>query len=122
MAPAYLKVFSVELDGDVLIVTPQGDAEAFRYQDFHVETNSLLDLVNRQQPRRLVMDFSAVTLVGSLMFATLIKLARAFDHAQKGACFCGASEPMQQALQTMRLTSRWQHFETRDEALQWALS
>lgn len=119
MAPTHLKVFVVEAHQRLLIVTPQGDTEAFRYQDVHVETNSLLDFVRRHQPQKLLVDFSAAHIVGSLMFASLIKLARFFDDGQKLACFCSASEPMQQSMQAMRITSRWPHFETREAALEY---
>lgn len=118
MAPTHLKVFAVEAQDRTLIVTPQGDTEAFRYQDIHVETNSLLDFVKRNRPDGLLVDFSSVDLIGSLMFASLIKLARHFEDANKVACFCSATEPMQQALHTMRITSKWSYFENRVEALE----
>ncbi len=117
MTPTHLKVFVVEARDQLLIVAPQGDTEAFRYQEVHVETNSLLDFVRRNQPSKLIVDFSSVGLIGSLMFASLIKLARFFDDSEKMACFCCASEPMQQSMHAMRLTSRWPHFETREAAL-----
>lgn len=117
MVPTHLKVFLVEAHDQLLIVAPQGDTEAFRYQEVHVETNAMLEFVRRNQPRRLLVDFSSVGLIGSLMFASLIKLARFFDSADKRACFCCASEPMQQSMQAMRLTSHWPHFDSREAAL-----
>jgi hypothetical protein len=41
-------VFTTELIGDTLVVTPQGDSTGFRYNDIHSETNAVITAIDRQ--------------------------------------------------------------------------
>ncbi len=73
------QVFSVDIVENFVIVTPNGDATGFRYQDIHTATNSLVDSIRRQRISRMVIDFGEVEVVGSIMISS--------DH-QAGAQHC----------------------------------
>ncbi|MHC4877839.1 MAG: STAS domain-containing protein [Planctomycetota bacterium] len=111
------KVFSVEIVEHVVVVTPNGDASAFRYQDIHTATNTLVDSIARQKVQRMVVDFGEVDVVGSIMISSIIKLARSIARQQGTAVFCNSSETMQNVISTMNLTKLWPYYESRDEAV-----
>ena len=69
-------VFTTELVGQVLVVTPQGDSTGFRYNDIHSETNAVITAIDRQNAEHLVVNFASVEIVGSIMISAIIKLAR----------------------------------------------
>ena len=111
------QVFSVDIVENVVIVTPNGDASGFRYQDIHTATNSLVDSIKRQRIPRMVVDFGEVEVVGSIMISSIIKLARSIADQRGIAAFCNSSETMRDVISTMNLTKLWAHYDTREEAL-----
>ena len=121
MAPPLLKVFLIEQVGSTLIMTPQGDTSIFRYSEVHSETNSLLDYLSRGSCKNLLIDFSCVDLIGSLMFASVLKVARKMDEQKGKSCFCCASDTMREAMHTMNLTKQWPYFESKEAAVTFLL-
>ncbi len=111
------QVFSVDIIENVVIVSPNGDANGFRYQDIHTATNSLVDSIRRQRIARMVVDFGEVDIVGSIMISSIIKLARSIADQQGTAAFCNSSESMREVISTMNLTKLWAHYDSRDEAV-----
>jgi anti-anti-sigma factor len=111
------RVFSVEIVQNVVIVTPNGDATGFRYQDIHTATNSLVDSIRRQQISRMVVDFGEVDIIGSIMISSIIKLARSIADQKGTAAFCNSSASMRDVISTMNLTRLWAHYDSRDEAI-----
>lgn len=111
------RVFAVEQYEKTMIVTPQGDATGFRYLDIHRDTNSLVELIDRQGIENLVIDFSQVNILGSIIISSIIKLARKISTRNGKACFCQASEPMHQVVSSMNLTRLWPYYPTREEAI-----
>ncbi len=111
------RVFSVDIVENVVIVTPNGDANGFRYQDIHTATNSLLDSINRQRIAKMVVDFGEVEIVGSIIISSIIKLARSIANQKGTAAFCNSSESMREVISTMNLTKLWAHYDSRDEAI-----
>ena len=111
------RVFSVDIVENVVIVTPNGDATGFRYQDIHTATNSLVDSIRRQRISRMVVDFGEVEIVGSIMISSIIKLARSIADQRGTAAFCNSSETMRDVISTMNLTKLWAHYDSRDEAV-----
>ncbi len=112
------KVFKCELDGsDVAVVIPQGDLLSFRYQEVHMESNLVLQFLDRTRVRGLVVDLSQVPLLGSVMVGSLLKFARHVTNRNGKAAFCCAGPEMQKVLDTMNLPSVWPVFATREEAV-----
>lgn len=114
---AALSVFAVQSVDNVFVVSPQGDSGGFRYNDIHRETNTITDRLQRDRITNLVIDFSDVEIVGSVMISSIIKIARQHGNRKGRAAFCGASSTMRDVLQTMNLTKLWPCFDTREEAL-----
>lgn len=110
-------VFTIQSLDDVLIVSPLGDSHGFRYTDIHRETNSITDRLRREKVKNLVIDFSEVEIVGSVMISSIIKIARQHGTKQGNAAFCGASPAMRDVLQNMNLTKLWPYVDSREDAL-----
>ena len=110
-------VFSVECRGDTAIVAPRGDANVFRYHDVHSESNRLEELLDEPELVNLLIDFSKVKTVGSIMLGVLIKLARKVGQSGGQAAFCNASSDMLDLLRSMKLDSIWTDYDSSQEAL-----
>lgn len=111
------KIFVVEQHDQAIVVTPQGDATGFRYNDVHNETNALLDFIQRGRSIHVVVDFSQVEIIGSIMISSLMKIARKVGERGGQACFCHASDPMREVIRSMNLTKLWPYFDTRETAI-----
>ena len=117
MTGAATAVFTVQSINNVLVVSPLGDSHGFRYNDIHRETNSITDRLRRDSVPNLLIDFSDVAIVGSVMISAIIKIARQHGLQKGNVAFCGAAPSMRDVLQNMSLTKLWPCFDTRDEAL-----
>ena len=111
------KVFRLERDGNVLIVTPQGDASGFRYNDVHHESNTTLQLLDDPLLLNVVVDFKSEHILGSIIVSVIIKVCRKAGAKGGKAAFCNASPDMLEVLTTMNLTKLWPYFPSRSEAI-----
>lgn len=111
------KVFRLERDGNVLIVTPQGDASGFRYNDVHHESNMTLQLLDDPSLLHVVIDFKSEQILGSIIVSVIIKVCRKAGAKGGKAAFCNASPDMLEVLTTMNLIKLWPYFSSRAEAI-----
>lgn len=109
------RIFKTELYGDAVIVSPLGDFQDFFYQDIQIETNKVNQLLNAFPYRNVVVDFSQVPIVGSIILDACIGFCR---NAKGKAALCSATADMWDIVQQMNLHSIWPCFNTRTEALQ----
>lgn len=108
------QVFPVTIAGDILIVSPQGDIREFFYQDIHLESNKVVHLLQAHPFQQVVVDFSQVSLVGSVILDAIATFCRT---ARGGAVMCAASAEMLAVLETMNFPSIWPYYPTQEEAL-----
>ena len=108
------RILKVETYNDTLIVLPLGDIQDFSYQEFHVEVSRINELMDVHNYRNLVVDFSQVALVGSLILEALTGFCRS---ARGRAVFCEATPEMYDSLLSLNLVSIWMYYPTRYEAL-----
>lgn len=113
-----LKIFAIEKFENTLCVTPQGEGSAFRYQDLHIETNTLRAELGQPGVKNLIIDLSTMEYFGSEFIGALVTLLREVRNRGGKACFCSAKPQMLQVLQNMSLFRLWPHYDTRAEALQ----
>ena len=117
MSGLHNKVFKLERDHDVLLVTPLGDAGSFRYHDVHQESNIALQVLEDPTLKHVVIDLSCEQVLGSIIISVVVKLCRKVGAKDGKAAFCNASSDMQEVLKTMNLTRLWAYHETRAEAI-----
>lgn len=113
----HLNIFRVEMNGDVLVVTPAGDASTFRYQDLHQEANTVRGEIARRGTKYIVIDISEMEYFGSEFIGALVSMLRETRLRGGKGGFCSANGPMLNVLQNMSLFKLWPYFETLDEAL-----
>ena len=113
----HLKIFTIEIVGDCLIVTPHGEGSMFRYQDLHQETNVIRGQIARPEIRDLVVDLSGMDYFGSEFIGSLVSMLRETKVRGGNASFCCAQPQMLRVLENMSLFNLWPHFESRNDAI-----
>ncbi|SFI27331.1 STAS domain-containing protein [Planctomicrobium piriforme] len=113
----HLKIFTVEPLGSTVIVTPHGEGSAFRYQDLHLEANTIRGQLTKPGVRFLVIDLKEMEYFGSEFIGALVSMLREMRSRGGKACFCAATPQMLQVLQNMSLFKLWPHYPTREDAL-----
>jgi anti-sigma B factor antagonist len=113
----HLKLFDVEERDLTVIVCPQGEGSAFRYQDLHMESNTVRGYLQQPGKRNLIVDMQNMEYCGSEFIGALVSMLRETRNRGGKAVFCAAQPQMQQVLQNMSLFKLWPHFDTREAAL-----
>ncbi len=112
------KVFKVERLGDTLIVLPQGPTLNFQYQEVHLESNSLQQIVDDPQLVNAVVDLKDVKYLDSLIINALLRVLAKTKRGGGTAVFCNGTDDMQEILKCIKIGKLWPHHETREKALQ----
>lgn len=110
-------IFQIEAEGPTLIVVPLVEACGFRYQQLHIEANSLQRKFETKQFASLVVDLSKMNYFGSELIGVLIRLARTVTNGDGRAAMCAPSPKMLEVLEGMRLNKLWPIFASRDDAM-----
>ncbi|QDU78993.1 hypothetical protein Pla110_06970 [Polystyrenella longa] len=113
------KVFPVEVQPRVLVVTPVGDAVAFKDCDVKWELTMILNQLERLPVHHVMIDFSAANYFGSVVIGSMVRLSSLVKGRGGKAAMCGASEDMQVVLDAMNLNQMWSQFQDRNEAVRW---
>jgi anti-anti-sigma factor len=113
-----LKIFQFEQVGDVVVLTPEGEGSAFRYQDLHLEVNAVRAHMMKPGQRHLIIDLNRMDYFGSEFIGALVSMLRETKMRRGVACFCCARPQMIQVLSNMALFKLWPHFESRQLALE----
>ena len=113
----HLKIFRTRRVDDVLIVSPEGEAGSFMYNDLHREANSIRDLVAKPDVTHLVINLSGLQYFGSEFIGSLVSMAREVRNRKGRAVMCAANPEMVDVLQNMSLFNLWPYFATEEEAL-----
>jgi hypothetical protein len=109
------RIFRTELYGDAIIVCPMGDFRDFFYQDIQVESSRVTQLLTALPYQHVIIDFSQVPLIGSIILDACIAFCR---NARGRAALCSATPDMWGIVQQMNLHNVWPCVNTRTEALQ----
>ena len=108
------QIFAVETDGDSVVVVPRGDHTKFAYRDVQSEANTVVHAITQGGFRHVVVDFSRVPIVGSIIIESIAGFCRA---APGKAVLCSATADMYRVLDEMKLTQVWLHYASREDAL-----
>ncbi len=111
------RVFLLEAKGDVLIVTPTGEAFEFGQMKVISELNTVLDLCDEDSPPNLVIDLSRESYYGSVMIGAINSMVNKVLDLGGRVATCNASTDMQRILGIMNLSERWPNYPNRKKAL-----
>jgi len=112
-----LKIFQLEQFGETVIVTPDGEGSAFRYQDLHMEVNAIRSHMMKPGQKNLIVDLHKMDYFGSEFIGALVSMLRETKMRRGLACFCCAKPQMVNVLNNMALFKLWPHHDSRDAAL-----
>ncbi len=113
----HLKIFSTSLVDNILVVTPQGKAGSFMYNDLHREANAIRASIAKPEVQHLVIDLSKLQYFGSEFIGSLVSMAREVKNRRGQAALCAADPQMVEVLQNMSLFTLWPYYATQDEAI-----
>lgn len=111
------KVFPVSMDGNVVVVEPQGDAVSFRDSDVSGELNTVLQLLDHLGPANLLVDLSSDDYYGSTMIGAINQMGTKVHDAGGRIALCEASDQMLDVLRIMKLDELWMNFDSRKIAM-----
>ena len=114
----HLKLFRVEQSGQTIVVAPQGQGSAFRYQDLHAESNVIRNHLLKTPKCNLIIDLCAMDYCGSEFIGSLVSMLRETRNRGGTALFCAANPHIHKVLENMSLFKLWPYHATRDEALE----
>ena len=112
-----LEAFKIDVEGDAIVVAPQGDSHGFRYDALHYEYNQLHKALLAPDVKHLVVDLMSVEFLGSLMLGVIIKLSKKVKDRGGKVVVCNASDQMKTILEMQNLTGVWPQFAARGDAL-----
>lgn len=111
------RLFDVERQGDVIVVTPTADLREFEYQDIEAAADGILDQLGAPGVKGVVLDFHRTDYYGSTALGFFIRMwKRVSSHGGRMA-FCNVSQHEREVLAVTRLDGLWPICATRDEAL-----
>ncbi len=112
-----LSVFSVEREGDTLIVSPRRDCLDVQESDLRVEIEDLHKQMDDPALRNLLVDVGTAPHFGSIIIGAIMALCKKAHDRGGRAAFCNASPGMLDAMQIMKIDSVMPYFPTRAEGL-----
>ena len=111
------KVFHIDRVGETLVIAPQGPTMDFQYNDVHLDSNSLLRVLDEPDLKNVVIDMNVVNYIDSIIISSVLRvLTKSRQLGGKGV-FCCASDEVKEVLSCIQIGRLWPLFETREEAL-----
>ena len=112
------KVFQVERQQDMLIVTPSRDSLEVMESDLRREVESLHKLMETPGVTNVVIDVGHAPHFGSLIIGALMALCKKANDRGGLAAFCNASDGMLDMLQIMKIDTVMPYYASRQEAIE----
>lgn len=109
------RFLKVESFHDTLIVVPSGALRQILYQDLHLESSRIMDLIQSRRYRHIVIDFAFCESIGSILIEAVASFCRAVTGR---AAMCGLTEENRGVIERSNLQRIWPICNTRQEALQ----
>lgn len=110
------RVFPHEIQGRVVILTPEGDALGIQETQLRGEINSLHELLERPASEALVVDLGRARYFSSIVVGAVLTLCTKMRQQQRPAVLCNANEAMLDVIQIMKLDTIFPYHKSRDEA------
>jgi len=108
------RILKAEAVNDTLVVIPVGDSQSYFYQDIHIETSRISELITSRKFHHIVVDFSQVETMGHLLIEALAAICR-LPHGK--AALCNANVAVYDAVQDSPLGKVWEHYGSRQDAI-----
>ncbi len=110
-------LFSIECQGQALIIVPRIRRGILRNAQLQIETNALRRKVVDLAVRQLVIDLHALEYLGAEAIRAVVELARQMEAAGGQAALCCTAPALKEALTNKGLHRIWPLHSTREAAL-----
>jgi anti-anti-sigma factor len=110
-------IFEIEHNDNALVVVPAVDLRELDYQRIEEGAATILDLVNGNKVKNIVLDFHKTDYFGSTALGFFTKLWKRIGSRGGRMAFCNISEHEKEILQLTKLDHLWSICSSRSEAL-----
>ena len=112
------RIFSVEREGDTLILVLPGTDITFADEEVLTEVDEVLYRLRESGARNLLVDFGQTAYFGSIILGSILKMGTRLRDSGGGFALCNLSENGREMLRIAKFDTLWSIYATRDEALQ----
>jgi anti-anti-sigma factor len=111
------QIFARETLGSTVILNPLIHLGSLNEPEISLETQELLDFLNRSASANLVIDLANGDYLGTSMLGAIIKLWKRVSQRGGRLALCNVSESVVQVLRVTKLQTVWPIYATREQAL-----
>ena len=117
------QVLKVEQGEETILVTPQGEAFGYRYNDIQTEYNRIYQLFEQPSIKNLIVDFQQVEFIDSTFIGVCISLAKKAKLSKGQSRLCGINDTVRELLKKSQLIENdrfdflWSACPTREDAI-----
>jgi anti-anti-sigma factor len=111
-------ILEIEQEDDIITVVPAGDLRALDYQRIEEGARKILDLVNGNGIKNVVLDFHKTDYCGATALGFFLKILKMVRKRNGRMAFCNVSDHEKEILQVTTLDHSWPICSSRSEALQ----
>ncbi len=111
------QIFARETFGSTLVLNPLIHLGNLNEPEISVETQDLLDFLNRSASANLVIDLAHGDYLGTSMLGAFVKLWKRVSQRGGRLALCNVSESVIQVLRVTKLQAVWPIYSSREQAL-----
>jgi anti-anti-sigma factor len=111
------EIFAIERADDVILLVPRSDLRELDYQRIESGAREVLQLLEQESIKKVLLDFSNTDYYGSTALAFFVKLWKRIKVRQGQLAFCNVSAHEKEILKITGLDRLWPICSTRAEGL-----
>lgn len=111
------QIFARAVLGNTLVLNPLIHLGSLNEPEISVETQDLLDFLNRSASANLVIDLAHGDYLGTSMLGALVKLWKRVSQRGGRLALCNVSENVIQVLRVTKLQTVWPIYSSREQAV-----
>ncbi len=111
------QIFARAILGNTLVLNPLIHLGNLNEPEISVETQDLLDFLNRSASANLVIDLAHGDYLGTSMLGAFVKLWKRVSQRGGRLALCNVSESVIQVLRVTKLQTVWPIYSSREQAV-----
>jgi anti-sigma B factor antagonist len=111
------QIFARETLGNTVVLNPLIHLGSLNEPEISLETQELLDLLNRSASANLVIDLAHGNYLGTSMLGAIIKLWKRVSQRGGRLALCNVSESVVEVLRVTKLQTVWPIYDSREQAV-----
>lgn len=110
------RILAVETFQDILVISPLGNTQTVLYQDVHVESSRVQQLLSSPRFKKVVIDLDRAEVIGPHLLTALVAICK--HPSTERAVLCGGSPELRSQHERSTLLRIWNHVANRSAAIQ----